>query len=273
MADKKFFQGNQAESVQPDKPVFDKINHIWKSVFSAIAFLTLPFCFFSTMLMPSINTALFFVLVITWLILHFFTDFYEKKGKGRKAVRIFRILVLVCTVVYFIPNVLLTGFTQTEIFYPVKRYLYTHGVYSTAEFYDKILPEQLPDSCADYKFVTQGCMIAQDYHPSSYLIFHADESVLRSYAQKMENLNLEPLENIINGYGAEEWQSLDSYEQDYAIKQYGGIQMKFPPHYVSSQLLPVHQTDFLNSVIYYISGNYDKGCILDYDSGLVIFWT
>ncbi len=228
----------------------DKINHILKSVFSGIASLTLPICFFTIMLMPDINEILFMILAVLWLIVHCLGKLYERKGVGRKILRIFRILVLIGTVIYFIPTVLLTGFSNTEKLYPVKRYLYTQGVYGGG-FYDEFLPEQLPEHCMDYKFITQGSMIAQDYHASSYLIFHTDEQTLRSYEQKMEALDVTKLEN----------------------EQHSEGKYKFPPPYVTSQLLPVHRTDFSDSVIYHVNDYYDKGCILDYDSGLVIFWT
>ncbi len=104
---------------------------------------------------------------------------YRKNGRFRKSVIILRVVSVTVLILMILAPVTLMNFKNTKFIYPVKRFCYGYGVYSE-RLNNDILPSFLPKKCDDYMFITQGCMIAQDYHPSAYLAFHTDSETLKN---------------------------------------------------------------------------------------------
>ncbi|MDE5769001.1 MAG: hypothetical protein K2H82_06405, partial [Oscillospiraceae bacterium] len=194
-----------------------------------------------------VNVALHIFLV------HFYYKWLET-GKFRKKVLVLRTAAILATIIPCVAPFVLENFSYSRIMYPIKKYLYCSNFDGS---YYKYLPKKLPAVCEDYKFVTQSHMLTSDFHPSAYLMFHTDTKTM----QKLE----------------EDYKRLDSAEhvEITPIKKYAyspECPVEFPGH-VYSRLDDVHIHDFFDAVIYEIPSYYDKGCILDYASGLVVYWT
>ncbi len=188
---------------------------------------------------------------------------YKKDGCFRKSVIILRVVAITILVLMILAPVTLMNFKNTKFIYPLKRFCYGYGVYSD-HFNNDILPYSLPKKCDDYMFITQGCMVAQDYHASAYLAFHTDSETLKKYENHFDSLNdAERQTEYI--YNHEEKQFPEKYE----------IILKCPeelPRHVFDRFQPEHIHDFEKAIIYTVPSYYDKGCMLDYDSGLAVFW-
>ncbi len=176
-------------------------------------------------------------------------------GKGRKILYAARIITALLIVAFYMPSFILMSFKETELLYPLKRACYIYGVYGGSEFYDNLLPEKLPDKCGDYYCMTQGCVPAQDYHPSSYLMFHTDRDTLDSYAEYYSGFGYTLLENNVSE--DEEDNSFDRIEW-----------------FCSQMRISERFSDNLdNAVLYYIDDYYPKGILLNYETGLVAILT
>ncbi|MDE6539624.1 MAG: hypothetical protein K2K66_05495, partial [Ruminococcus sp.] len=126
-------------------------------------------------------------------------------------------------------------------------------------FNNNILPESLPKKCDNYMFITQGSFPAQDYHPSAYLAFHTDTGTLEKYEEHFSLLNDAELK-ITHMPDKEKYVAYDD------------SWLKCPeelPQHVFQRLEPEHIHNFEKAIIY---THYSKGCMLDYNSGLAVFW-
>lgn len=212
---------------------------------------------------------IWFVCTITLSITLFFIGFivnfalalvYRKDGRFRKSVIILRVVAVTILVLIILAPVTLLNFKNTKFMYPIKCFCYSYGVYGIAD--NDILPSDLPKKCDDYMFITQGCMIAQDYHASAYLAFHTDSKTLKKYENHFDSLN------------NAEFKVTHMPDKE---KSMGGDDSwsKCPeelPRHVFQQLQSEHIHDFEKAIIYTVPSYYNKGCMLDYDSGLAVFW-
>lgn len=112
---------------------------------------------------------------------------YKKNGRFRKPVIVLRTVAIINFILVFIAPVILLNFKNTKLMYPVKRFCYSYGVYGIAD--NDILPSDLPEKCENYMFITQGDTLAQDYHPSAYLVFHTDSETLKEYENHFNSMN------------------------------------------------------------------------------------
>ncbi len=171
----------------------------------------------------------------------------------KKILCISRAIAALALIAFYMPTLILMNFDEAELLYPLKRAYYTHGVFGeNYKFYEDMLPEKLPDNCSDYYFRTQGCFPAQDYHPSSYLMFHTDREMLDSYAAHYETLRCIRLEN-----GTQSEDEFDHIEW-----------------FCSMMRLNERFDDNLdNAVLYLFDDYYKKGMLLNYETGLVAILT
>lgn len=186
---------------------------------------------------------------------------YRKDGRFRKSVIILRVVAMTILVLIILVPVTLLNFKNTKFMYSIKCFCYGYGVYSD-HFNNDILPSFLPKKCDDYMFVTQGCMIAQDYHASAYLAFHTDSETLKKYENHFDSLNDAELQVTHMPDKEKSMGGDDSWS-------------KCPeelPRHVFQQLQSEHIHDFEKAIIYTVPSYYGKGCMLDYDSGLAVFW-
>ncbi|MCR5807440.1 MAG: hypothetical protein K6G68_10480 [Oscillospiraceae bacterium] len=177
-----------------DVPPKKEIN--FKKINTWILFLNLvfPLWFFTWIYAVGISDTLFMIMAGCCLSLGVVYKIVRKIGKGKRILTVARCIAFLSIMLYYAPVVLLMGFKQTRPVYELKRWVYLNSNFSAPEeFYGKFLPEKLPSECRDYFFSTQGSVIAQDYHPSSVLMFHTDKAAIDSYAayyMSLDNVQL-----------------------------------------------------------------------------------
>ncbi len=226
------------------------------SKISNVIFLILfPFFCGTFIMVPRVEIILFGIFFILNVILFGFCKIF-KKAKG--VIIFLRCVITVLFIIILSVPFLLMKFDKTKEMYSLRRFLYNYGVYGG--YFDKLIPEKLPENCDDYMFIAQCSFIAQDYHPSSYLVFHTDAETLEEYEKyysNLEKIELQPIE--IEEYIANDGQILK-------------LPNAFPGH-VFSRLEQEHISNFENAKIYKIPDYYNKGCIIDYESSLIVIWT
>lgn len=121
--------------------------------------------------------------------------------------------------------------------------------------YEALLPEQLPDACTGYRFRTQGSLIAQDYHASSYLTFYTDAATLDTYAAYYDSMDCERIQYAPAG---------ETDEKQFPHLSWFCRQMRL------DQTMPEHSEQM---TLYWFDSYYPKGVLLDYDTGLVAVLT
>lgn len=222
----------------------------WHKVNDIILLLNiaLPMWGLALMYTSAISGILFLIAMGTLLLNAIIYKLVTKFNKGRAFLHTTRAIVIIAWIVYYTPMVLLMNFSHTKPLYTLKRADYIHGVYGGSDFYQQLLPEKLPEICDDYSFRAQGSVPAQDYHPSSYLMFHTDSATLDAYALHYEQSGGTRLEN---GYAQEK------------IEWFCG-QMRLRESF---------NDNLDNAVIYWFNERYPKAVLLNYDTGLVAVLT
>lgn len=207
-----------------------------------------------------ITSVLFDIGLPVNIVLVLFYRIYKKYGRFRKTVILLRTTAIIIFVLGLLAPVVLLNFKHTKSMYPIKRFCYSYGNYGVID--NNILPSFLPKKCDDYMFITQGSFPAQDYHPSAYLAFHTDSETLKKYENHFDSLNNAELKVTHMPDKEKSMGGDDSWS-------------KCPEElsrHVFWTLQPEHIHDFKNAIIYTVPSYYGKGCMLDYDSGLAVFW-
>lgn len=212
----------------------------------------------------------FIVLLILFILIPVFSIINRKSGICRIALWTARIAFVLTVALYaFIPFVGMS-FEHIKIFYVPKKLIYTYGVYSPPYTITEMLPKHLPDECRGYKFKTELGSIAQDYHPSVYLMFYTDRDTIAEYEEFFSGLpDCEKSDEI----GSRMRQVVKDGKYSYITY----VQPEAFPNHAFTWLDDIHKEEFLdmrNAVVYRkTKGYYGRGCLLDHDSGLVIYWT
>ena len=190
----------------------------------------------------------------------------ENKNK-KKLLYTLRAAAIAVTAVILLSPLAILKFENTRIAYPVKKAAYSFGVGNIKDSW-KILPVTLPMNCRDYMFITEPSLPAQDYHPSAYLIFHSDSDTLKKYETRISSLDkVERYENTPK--------NLEDYYKDGMSDEYKeqiDVEMKCPdelPRHVYYKFCNKLPDDLENAIVYRINST---GCMLNYESGLVVFW-
>lgn len=227
----------------------------WQKVNDIILVLNIifPVWLMALMYTPAISYIFFLIAVFTLLLNGVIYKLVTEYHKGKGFLYITRGIVISAWIAFYLPMLLLMNFSHSKLLYPLKRLDYIYGVYSSnADYYQQLLPSELPEICNDYSFRTQGCMIAQDYHPSSYLMFHTDTATLESYALHFDQLDCVRREN-----GTE-----NMYIQN-DLEWFVG-QMRLRKSF---------QDNLDHAVLYWFSGTYPKAVLLNFETGLIAILT
>ncbi|MDE6539625.1 MAG: hypothetical protein K2K66_05500 [Ruminococcus sp.] len=234
----------------------------WNSINVLIVILMMPLGMMFLMYTSGITTVLFETGIPVNILLVLFYKLNKEFGHLGIPVIVLRIIAVIIFVSGFIAPLVLMNFKHTKLMYPVKRFCYSYGNYGVIN--NNILPESLPKKCNDYMFITKGSVVAQDYHADAYLIFHTDSETLKTYEEHFDSVdNAE--RHTAHMPNQEEKQIPDEYK----------ILLKCPeelPRHVFSQLQSEHIHNFEKAIIYKVPSYYGKGCMLDYNSGLAVFW-
>lgn len=229
----------------------------WQKINGIILTLNIifPVWIMALMYTSAISDVLFLIAVFSLLLNGVVYKLNEKFHKGRCFLYIARGIVISAWTVFYMPMLILMNFSHSQLIYPLKRFCYTYGVFgSNAAFYQQLLPEELPEICDDYSFRTQGSMVAQDYHPSSYLMFHTDTASLEAYVSHFDALDCARLEN-----GTEDGDFFQNKIEWFCGQM--GLRESF-------------QDNLDNAVLYWFAGGmYPKAVLLNFETGLVAVLT
>lgn len=238
----------------------DTENSNLKSINVLIVFMTMCGGLMFVMYTSGIAGILIGIGFFVNLALVLFYKVYKKYGRFKKIVITLRVIAITILVLMILSPITLMSFKYTKSMHPLKRFCYNYGVYGISK--NNVLPSEMPKKCDDYMFITKGCVIAQDYHADAYLIFHTDKDTLKKYENHFDSLN-DAERRVTHMPNPEEKQFSDE------------IMLKCPeelPRHVFGQLQPEHIHDFEKAIIYTVPSYYGKGCMLDYNSGLAVFW-
>ena len=206
--------------------------------------------------LPMMTNAISFpfvpVLIIWNLVLGAIYRKVRQADRGWKPFRVFQILTILVTAIFFMIPLSMFWFKDSKSMYSYKKYLYAKGVYGDPAHCDPFLPEKLPETCRMYQIITQGSALAQDYHAGIYLTFRTDHATIQAYQDRIESLD--SAKKFVDCSDPEFEKMLDY--SDYAC-----------------QILDVEQ-DLSHSLVYVLhtSYYYSQGCLLDEQTGTVIFW-
>ncbi len=232
-------------------------DNTWNSINVLIVTLTMFGGMMFLMYTSGITSVLFEIGLPVNIVLVLFYKLNKEFGHLGIPVIILRTIAIIIFLSGILAPLTLMNFKHTKLMYPLKRFCYAYGVYTN--FNNDILPESMPKKCDDYLFFTQGSFPAQDYHPSAYLAFHTDTETLKKYEEHFNSV-----ENVERHTAEEQFP-----------KEYDEALPKYPeelPRHVFDRLEPEHIHNFEKAIIYKVPSYYGKGCMLDYESGLAVFW-
>lgn len=231
---------------QPKKP-----KSRWQKVNEGILILHIvfPVWMMALMMTSAVSGTLLLIAVGASLLLGVIYKLVQRFQRGKIVLLFARIFAVGACLALYLPMLILTQFSHTKLLYPLKRLDYTYGVFGdNAAYYQRLLPESLPAVCEDYSYRTQGSMAAQDYHPSSYLMFHTDADTLRAYAAYYDSIGLMPIEDEL---AAEK------------IDWFCGMM----------RLREQFQDNLDHAVLYWLGDRYPKAVLLNAETGLVAVLT
>lgn len=219
--------------------------------------LAFPVWLVAWMYTPAISSILLPVMMICGLLPGVCSKLVKKFQKGKGLLIASRVLAVFAIAAFYTPLVVLRSAKEVQLLYPLKRFLYTYGVYGDGRsgIYEALLPEQLPDACTGYRFRTQGSLIAQDYHASSYLTFYTDAATLDTYAAYYDSMDCERIQYAPVG---------ETDEEQFPHLSWFCGQMKL------DQTMSEHSEQM---TLYWFDSYYPMGVLLDYDTGLVAVLT
>lgn len=123
--------------------------------------LAFPVWLVAWMYTPTISSILLPVMIICGLLPGVCSKLVKKFQKGKGLLIASRVLAVFAIAAFYTPLVVLRSAKEVQLLYPLKRFLYTYGVYGDKSgIYEALLPEQLPDACTGYRFRTQGTLSA-----------------------------------------------------------------------------------------------------------------
>ena len=212
----------------------------------------------------------FIVLLVLFILIPVFYRIHRKNGKCLVALWIVRIAFVLCIALYAVLPFIGIRYEHDKNFYVLKKFIYNNGVYIPPSDISEMLPKHLPDDCREYKYKTQLGSIAQDYHPSEYLMFYTDSETISDYERHFNELP-----NCVRSDETVSHMRMVKEGDKYVEKTY--LEPKYFPDHAFSWLDDVHREEFLdmrNAAVYRRTDTYyTNGCLIDYDSGLVVFWT
>lgn len=192
---------------------------------------------------------------------------HREKKLPKLPVIIFRVIAVLSLIPVIAAPYILFSFEYSKPMYPVKKYLYR-----SSQSYE-YLPAALPEKCEDYRFITQGQAIAQDYHASSYLAFYTDKATLSEYEDYFSALGYELFDKPKIFV-----EDMDEYIDDLKASGYDDQEIEYS---IASQIycIPGHVWQKIGKSFSggikdpKVCTSHYKGIVLDYETGLVIIWT
>ncbi len=208
------------------------------------------------------------LLFFNHVVLPLLFEHHISTGKSKKALVIVRSAVIVLFASLYVVPIICIGFNNTKLLYSTKK-----RIFSSEKCSD--FPDKLPENCNDYIFRTEPQALAQDYRPCAFLAFHSDTDTMK----QMEN-DISAKGGVVSDYSLSLEEFVEerfSYKSEIEKEQIGTPE-KYMYSYLEQKGLPIYvhswlerntlNIDMENAVIYK-----NKGCLFNYETGLVVFWT
>lgn len=224
-----------------------------------------------------------FTLIIPFIIANVILREYYKKSKilfyYKKHVNICRIIAIALTVIICGSPIMMVGFNRTKPFYHLKQAVYSCGLSNVFELRTREFPDFLPRKCEDYYFIIKPhAPFPEAPNTFASVSFYTDEETIEKYEREFAGKGYEKANSdktfedimIENEINLSEISEMDSR---WLTKTY--IKEKGVPQYIVNFTEEEKILDLSHDVIVYKfinRPNFKSGCLLDYDSGIVIFW-
>lgn len=200
----------------------------------------------------------------------------------RKHVIISRIISIITAAMLMLPTVMSIGFNSSKSCYGLKLFVFSCGGENIRQNRTQALPKKLPPNCEDYYFsLSHGLRNDFEIYAASAIVkFSTDKDTLAAYeAEFIEKGYKQPspdftFEDFLRKKEIKEEEIFEYYEHiSQAIVEYLCYDKGVPWHV--GERLEDKMMDLSHNVIVYDFGEklgFSSGCLLDYDSGIVIFW-
>ncbi|MBO5344031.1 MAG: hypothetical protein J6A57_06245 [Ruminococcus sp.] len=226
-----------------------------------------------------------FTLIVPFIIANAFLIDYFKKSKinfyYKKHVNICRVIAVTLTLIIFGSPLMVIFFNRTKPFYHLKQAVYSCGYRSVIEQRTKEFPDFLPLECEDYYFrIKAPAPFPEATDTYACVSFYTDEQTIKKYEQEFAEKGYETVnddktfEDIMLEKGVDISELTDYCDDmEWVVDTY--LREKGTPYYVSFSVNDEKKQDLTHDVIVYNFRSklgFTSGCLLDYESGIVIFW-
>lgn len=226
-----------------------------------------------------------FTLIVPFIVANAFLIDYFKKSKinfyYKKHVNICRVIAVTLTLIIFGSPLMVLFFNRTKPFYHLKQAVYSCGYRSVIEQRTKEFPDFLPLECEDYYFrIKAPAPFPEATDTYACVSFYTDEETMKKYEQEFAEKGYETVnddktfEDIMLEIGVDISELTEyCYDMEWVVDTY--LREKGTPYYVSFSVNDEKKQDLTHDVIVYDFRSklgFTSGCLLDYNSGIVIFW-
>lgn len=217
--------------------------------------------------------------ILANLILHEYYLKYKQNFYYKKHVTICRVIAVILTVILCGSPIMMIFFKRTKPFYHLKQAVYSCGLSNISELRTREFPDFLPKECEDYYFIIKPhAPFPEAPDTFASVSFYTDEETIEKYEREFAGKGYEKANSdktfedimIEKEINLSEISEMDSR---WLTKTY--IREKGVPHYIVNFTEEEKIFDLSHDVIVYKFRNrpgFTSGCLLDYESGIVIFW-
>ena len=203
---------------------------------------------------------------------------YKQNFYYKKHVIICRVIAITLTVIICGSPIMMIFSNRTKPFYYLKQAVYSCGVRSMYDRYTRAFPDFLPRECEDYYFKVMPSVPAPEHRSFACLSFYTDEETMEKYEREFaekgyETVNSDKSFEDIMTEKKINLSEISEMDSRWVTEAY--ISGKGVPYYIVNFTEDEKLINLSHDVIVYDFRSrlgFTSGCLLDYDSGLVIFW-
>ncbi len=226
-----------------------------------------------------------FSLVIPFFLANVILCEYYKKYKRnyyyKKHVIICRVIAITLTVIICGSPIMMIFFNRTKPFYHLKQAVYSCGLRSISQQRTREFPDFLPLECEDYYFrIKPPAPFPEATDTYACVSFYTDEETMKKYEREFAEKGYETVnddktfEDIMLEKNIDT-SDLTAYFDDMTLVTDMYLRGKGVPYYISMSVNDEKLLNLSHDVVVYNFRSklgFTSGCLLDYDSGIVIFW-
>lgn len=208
-------------------------------------------------------------------------EYYKKYKRNyyyKKHVIICRVIAITLTVIICGSPIMMIFFNRTKPFYHLKQAVYSCGVRNMYEHHTEAFPDFLPSECDDYYFKVMPPFPAPEHRSFAKLSFYTDKETIEKYEREFAEKGYETVndDKTFEDIMLEKKINLsETTEEDTRWITEAYIREKGVPYYIVPFTEEEKLLDLSHDVIVYNFRSklgFTSGCLLDYNSGIVIFW-